>query len=147
MQIASAGAANNATGVSAARVLGYEYQMIRSNPWTGCSLRRSISARPRINPRNANLSSPHAEDFAPAGEIYLRLVATEASDVFRLVPTAVRPVMITTAIRAAINPYSMAVAPSVYLVNFFHQRDHRKTLFAIPGRACGQEALTESSAG
>ena len=33
----------------------------------------------------------------------------------RLVPTAVTPVMITTAIRAAIRPYSMAVAPRSFL--------------------------------
>ena len=39
------------------------------------------------------------------------MVATEFIIALRFVPTEVKPVMITTAIRAAIRPYSMAVAP------------------------------------
>src|SRR5437773_2165405 len=50
----------------------------------------------------------------PAGRIrnaYFRLVDRLVKVADRLVPTAVTPPMITTAIRAAIRPYSMAVAP------------------------------------
>jgi len=45
-----------------------------------------------------------------AGTDY-RLVATVLKVAFRLVPTVVTAVTITTAMRAAIRPYSMAVAP------------------------------------
>src|SRR6185295_3488864 len=42
---------------------------------------------------------------------YLILPETVVNVVDRLVPTAVTAVMMTTAIKAAIKPYSMAVAP------------------------------------
>ena len=44
-------------------------------------------------------------------ENYFRLVEILVNVVDKLVPTAVTPVIITTAIKAAIKPYSMAVAP------------------------------------
>src|ERR1043165_605099 len=62
----------------------------------------------------------------------------------RLVPTAVTPVMITTAIRAAIRPYSMAVAPDSSLQKFSKILRMRVSLVEIaptvPARIC--ERLT-----
>jgi len=53
--------------------------------------------------------------FQPRGRLnYFRLPEIEVKVVERLVPTAVTPVIITTAISAAIKPYSMAVAPDSF---------------------------------
>ena len=49
---------------------------------------------------------------------YFRPVETDVKVVDKLVPTAVTAPMITTAISAAIRPYSMAVAP----LSFFAKR-------------------------
>ena len=48
---------------------------------------------------------------------YLRPVETAVNVDDRLVPTAVTAVIMTTAIRAAINPYSIAVAPHSSMAN------------------------------
>lgn len=50
---------------------------------------------------------------------YLRLVDRFSKVVLSFVPTAVTPVIITTAINAAISPYSMAVAPLSSATNWF----------------------------
>jgi hypothetical protein len=49
---------------------------------------------------------------------YSKPVETDVNVVDKLVPTAVTAPMMTTAINAAINPYSMAVAP----LSFFAKR-------------------------
>jgi len=51
--------------------------------------------------------------------------------VLRAVPTAVTAVMITTAIKAAIRPYSIAVAPDSSLRNFL--KIIRDPIFQSPG--------------
>jgi len=57
------------------------------------------------------------------------------------VPTLVTPVMMTTAIRAAIRPYSIAVAPDSFLIKsrskpignpFFHCEQPRPTVLCQP---------------
>src|SRR6266852_5825697 len=50
-----------------------------------------------------------AADAASAA--YPMSVAIVLYFLFRLLPTTVRPAMVTTAMRAAMRPYSMAVAP------------------------------------
>ena len=49
-----------------------------------------------------------------------RPVLTELKVVLRLPPTVVTAVMITTEMRAAISPYSIAVAPDSFRRNFFN---------------------------
>jgi len=49
---------------------------------------------------------------------YSKPVETDVNVVDKLVPTTVTAPMMTTAINAAINPYSMAVAP----LSFFAKR-------------------------
>lgn len=50
---------------------------------------------------------------------YFRLFDTLVKVADRLVPTVVMAVMMTSAIRAAIRPYSIAVAPDSFLRNFW----------------------------
>jgi len=50
-------------------------------------------------------------NFVPSSANYFRPVDTDVNVVESEVPTAVTAPMITTAIKAAIRPYSMAVAP------------------------------------
>ena len=50
--------------------------------------------------------------------IYLSFVDRMVKVVDNLVPTAVTPVMMTTEIRAAIKPYSIAIAPASSRKNF-----------------------------
>jgi len=53
---------------------------------------------------------------------------------FRLVPTAVTPAMMATAIREAIRPYSIAVAPLSSFKNFFGDGNHSNlSLFEMSG--------------
>jgi hypothetical protein len=56
--------------------------------------------------------------FVGKNQAYLRLVWIVLKLVDSLMPTAVTPLMMATAIRAAIRPYSMAVAPAWLRTNF-----------------------------
>src|SRR4051812_30779309 len=79
----------------------------------------SMAVAPDSHPRKARMVFirflPRVKRARRAGRRFehtqLRLVEIVVNLVFRRVPMAVTDVMITTAIKPAIRPYSMAVAP------------------------------------
>jgi hypothetical protein len=61
--------------------------------------------------QNARLAGDHGKAGVVKGEAYGRLAETFCMDALRLLPTAVKPATAAIEIRAAMRPYSMAVAP------------------------------------
>ena len=112
-------------GKAAARRSFCLAQVISRMRECGLVVHRVISRQSgRKKPRRSSpgLRSNHADYFDWRIGVKLRRgrVPTELKVVLRLPPTVVTAVMMTTEMRAAIRPYSIAVAPDSSRRNFFN---------------------------